>query len=131
MLPLSRPSRLDGAEGKTTEWKSQAPRAYQRRTLAADALKRKRLSSGANARRVRNWDPWDACSPAEGPIVPHILDGTAVRVRLDRKPTTISLLVVPEHFQEKACPRLDRGWPPVFRRKYDQISNLVPGIKVE
>ena len=31
-------ARLDTAEGKTTEWKSRALRAYQRRTLAADAL---------------------------------------------------------------------------------------------
>jgi hypothetical protein len=31
-------ARLKTAEGKTTEWKSQALRAYQRRTLAADAL---------------------------------------------------------------------------------------------
>ena len=31
-------ARLNTSEGKTTEWKSQALRAYQRRTLAADAL---------------------------------------------------------------------------------------------
>jgi putative transposase len=31
-------ARLTTAEGGTTEWKSQALRAYQRRTLAADAL---------------------------------------------------------------------------------------------
>ena len=31
-------ARLNNAEGKTTEWKSQSLRAYQRRTLAADAL---------------------------------------------------------------------------------------------
>jgi hypothetical protein len=31
-------ARLNTTEGKTTEWKSQALRAYQRRTLAADAL---------------------------------------------------------------------------------------------
>ena len=31
-------ARLDTADGKTTEWKSQSLRAYQRRTLAADAL---------------------------------------------------------------------------------------------
>src|SRR5271163_4879448 len=31
-------ARLNTADGKTTEWKSQALRAYQRRTLAADAL---------------------------------------------------------------------------------------------
>ena len=30
-------ARLNTADGKTTEWKSQALRAYQRRTLAADA----------------------------------------------------------------------------------------------
>ena len=31
-------ARLDGVDGKTTEWKSKTLRAYQRRTLAADAL---------------------------------------------------------------------------------------------
>src|ERR1700720_113007 len=31
-------ARLTTADGKTTEWKSQTLRAYQRRTLAADAL---------------------------------------------------------------------------------------------
>jgi transposase-like protein len=31
-------ARLNTPEGKTSEWKSQALRAYQRRTLAADAL---------------------------------------------------------------------------------------------
>ncbi len=31
-------ARLNTPDGKTTEWKSQALRAYQRRTLAADAL---------------------------------------------------------------------------------------------
>ena len=31
-------ARLDTPDGKTTEWKSQALRAYQRRTVAADAL---------------------------------------------------------------------------------------------
>jgi putative transposase len=31
-------ARLNTCDGKTTEWKSQALRSYQRRTLAADAL---------------------------------------------------------------------------------------------
>jgi hypothetical protein len=31
-------ARLNGPGGKTTEWNSQVLRAYQRRTLAADAL---------------------------------------------------------------------------------------------
>jgi Transposase, Mutator family len=37
---------------------------------------------------------WNACPLAEEPIVRLILDGTVVRVRLDRKATSISLLVV-------------------------------------
>ena len=41
------------AEGKTTEWKSQVLRAYQRRTLAADALIAGCFLSGTNTRRVR------------------------------------------------------------------------------
>ncbi len=38
---------------------------------------------------------WNVRSLAEEPIVRLILDGTVVRVRLDRKATSISLLVVP------------------------------------
>ena len=46
-------------------------------------------------RNVRtDWDAWNARSLAEEPIVRLILDGTVVRVRLDRKATSISLLVV-------------------------------------
>jgi putative transposase len=111
-------ARLNTAEGKT-EWKSQALRAYQRRTLAADALIAGCYLAGTNTRRVRralgalfegavgkdtvsrvwrkvksDWDAWNARSLAEEPIVRLILDGTVVRVRLDRKATAISLLVV-------------------------------------
>jgi hypothetical protein len=39
--------------GKTIEWKSQVLRAYQRRTLAADALIAGCYLSGTNTRRVR------------------------------------------------------------------------------
>jgi transposase-like protein len=112
-------ARLDGPDGKTTEWKSQALRAYQRRTLAADALIASTYLAGTNTRRVRralavlfggavgkdtvsrtwrkvkgNWDAWSTRALAEEPIVRLILDGTVVRVRLDRKATSISLLVV-------------------------------------
>jgi transposase-like protein len=112
-------ARLNSPEGKTTEWKSQALRAYQRRTLAADALIASSYLAGTNTRRVRralaalfggavgkdtvsrtwrkvksDWDAWNARSLAEEPIVRLILDGTVVRVRLDRKATSISLLVV-------------------------------------
>ena len=40
-----------------------------------------------------DWDAWNARSLTEEPIIRLILDGTVVRVRLDRKATSISLLV--------------------------------------
>ena len=46
-------ARLNTPEGGTTEWKSQALRAYQRRTLAADALIASTYLAGTNTRRVR------------------------------------------------------------------------------
>jgi putative transposase len=46
-------------------------------------------------RKVKSdWDAWNARSLAQEPIVRLILDGTVVRVRLDRQATSISLLVV-------------------------------------
>jgi putative transposase len=112
-------ARLATAEGKTTEWKSTALRAYQRRTKQADSLIAGAYLAGTNTRRVRralsavfggavskdtvsrvwrkvkgDWDAWNARSLAEEPIVRLILDGTVVRVRLDRKATAIVLLVV-------------------------------------
>jgi transposase-like protein len=112
-------ARLNTPDGKTTEWKSKALRAYQRRTLVADALIASTYLAGTNTRRVRralgalfggavgkdtvsrvwrkvkgDWDAWNARSLADEPIVRLILDGTVVRVRLDRKATAISLLVV-------------------------------------
>ena len=112
-------ARLNTPDGKTTEWKSTALRAYQRRTLVADALIASSYLAGTNTRRVRralaalfggavgkdtvsrvwrkvksDWDAWNARSLATEPIVRLILDGTVVRVRLDRKATSISLLVV-------------------------------------
>jgi transposase-like protein len=112
-------ARLRGADGATTEWKSKALRAYQRRTKAADALIASAYLSGTNTRRVRralaalfsgavgkdtvsrvwrkvqtDWDAWNARPLKDEPIVRLILDGTVVRVRLDKKATAISLLVV-------------------------------------
>jgi hypothetical protein len=46
-------ARLTTSEGGTTEWKSQALRAYQRRALAADALIASTYLAGTNTRRVR------------------------------------------------------------------------------
>ena len=46
-------ARLDTAEGKTSEWKSAALRAYQRRTKQADSLIAGAYLAGTNTRRVR------------------------------------------------------------------------------
>jgi putative transposase len=46
-------ARLDTAEGKTSEWKSTALRAYQRRTKQADSLIAGAYLAGTNTRRVR------------------------------------------------------------------------------
>src|SRR6516225_9585911 len=46
-------ARLHGQDGKTTEWNSKVLRAYQRRTLAADALIASTYLAGTNTRRVR------------------------------------------------------------------------------
>src|SRR3989442_4175895 len=87
-------ARLNTADGKTTEWKSQALRAYQRRTRAADALIAGTYLAGTNTRRVRRalaalfggtvgkdtvsrtwrqvgreWDAWNARPLAVGPFL--------------------------------------------------------------
>jgi transposase-like protein len=112
-------ARLAGSDGKTTEWNSKVLRTYQRRTLAADALIASAYLAGTNTRRVRralkalfaegvgkdvvsrvwrkvksDWEAWNARSLTAEPVVRLILDGTVVRVRLDRKATSISLLVI-------------------------------------
>jgi putative transposase len=112
-------ARLVASDGGTTEWKSQALRAYQRRTVSADALIASSYLAGTNTRRVRralaalfggavgkdtvsrvwrklqgDWEVWNRRPLSDEPIVRLILDGTVVRVRLDRKATSISLLVV-------------------------------------
>ena len=92
---------------------------FQRRTKAADALIASAYLSGTNTRRVRralaamfggavskdtvsrvwrkvqtDWDARNTRSLKDEPVVRLILDGTVVRVRLDKKATAISLLVV-------------------------------------
>lgn len=45
-------------------------------------------------RKVKgDWDAWSAFLLADEPIIRLILDGTVARVRVDRKATSISLLV--------------------------------------
>ena len=46
-------ARIVGQDGRTSEWRSAGLRAYQRRTLAADALIASAYLAGANTRRVR------------------------------------------------------------------------------
>jgi transposase-like protein len=101
------------------EWKSRVIPAYQRRTRQAEALIAGAYLSGTNTRRVRralaalfggtigkdivsrawrkvatDWQAWNRRDLSAEPVVRLILDGTVVKVRLDRKATAISLLVV-------------------------------------
>src|SRR6202022_3851880 len=56
---------------------------------------RHKYPAGRSWRKVkRGWGAWNTRSVAAEAIVRLILDGTVVRVRLDRKATSISLLVV-------------------------------------
>jgi transposase-like protein len=111
-------ARLITPEGKTAEWKNATIPAYQRRTKKADALIASAYLAGTNTRRVCralaalfngavgkdtvsrvwrtvkcNWEAWNTRSLQDEPIIRLILDGTVVRVRLDKKATSISLLV--------------------------------------
>jgi putative transposase len=111
-------ARLATAEGGTTEWRNGTIPAYRRRTRRADALIAGAYLAGTNTRRVRralaalfggavgkdtvsrvwrrlktDWDAWNARPLGAEPVVRLILDGTVVRVRLDKRATSISLLV--------------------------------------
>ena len=111
-------ARLDDGDGRAKEWRSQSLRAYQRRTQAADALIASTYLAGTNSRRVRralaavfdgtvgkdvvsrvwrkvktDWEAWNARGLADEDIVRLILDGTVVRVKIDKKATAISILV--------------------------------------
>ncbi len=110
-------ARIEGDDGKTTEWRSQALARYQRLTKRAEALIASVYLAGTNTRRVKralfglfqgavgkdvvsrawrkvkvDWDAWCARSLADEDIVRLILDGTVIRTRLDKKATNISVL---------------------------------------
>src|SRR3984893_16294474 len=112
-------ARIIGEDGKTAEWKCKSLRAYQRRTRQADALIAGAYLAGTNTRRVRralaalfagavgkdvvsrvwrkvrtDWEAWNKRDLSNEPVVRLILDGTVGQVRLDKKATTLSLLVV-------------------------------------
>ncbi len=112
-------ARLRGEDGAEREWRSAVLPHYARRTRQVEALIAGAYLSGTNTRRVQralsalfrgavgkdvvsrawrkvkaDWENWGKRSLAEEDIVRLVLDGTVVRVRLDRKATSISLLVV-------------------------------------
>jgi len=112
-------ARLESMEGGTTEWKSKSLSAYCRRTKEVDALIAGSYLSGTNTRRVGralaalfggaiskdtvsrvwrkikgDWEAWNKRDLHAEDMVRLILDGTVVRARVDRKSTSISLLIV-------------------------------------
>jgi putative transposase len=112
-------ARLSKVDGTSSEWHSEALPRYARMTKQVEGLIAGAYLSGTNTRRVRralgalfrgavgkdvvsrtwrkvqtDWQTWCHRSLAEEDVVRLILDGTVVRVRLDRKVTSISLLVV-------------------------------------
>jgi putative transposase len=111
-------ARVETADGGTTEWTSKTLSAYRRRTKEVDALIAGSYLAGTNTRRVgralaslfravskdtvsrvwrkikSDWDGWNKRDLSTEDVIRLILDGTTVRVRIDRKATTISLLIV-------------------------------------
>jgi putative transposase len=112
-------ARLLAADGTSREWRSAVLPRYARMTRQVEALIASAYLAGANTRRVRralaalfkgavskdvvsrvwrkvktDWEAWTRRDLAQEDIVRLILDGSVVRVRLDRKATNISLLVV-------------------------------------
>ena len=113
-------ARLDNGDGTTSEWNNKTLPAYRRRTKEVEAIIAGSYLSGTNTRRVgralasvfrrggvskdtvsrawrkikTDWEAWNKRDLSSADIVRLILDGTVVRVRLDRQATAISLLVV-------------------------------------
>src|SRR5215212_4068876 len=112
-------ARLRGEDGSSRGWRSAVLPRYARRTRQLEALIAGAYLAGTNTRRVQralaalfrggvgkdvvsrtwrkvkvDWEAWCRRDLAGEDIVRLVLDGTVVRVRLDRKATAISLLVV-------------------------------------
>src|SRR3712207_387837 len=112
-------TRLWAEDGSSREWRSAVLPHYARRTRQLEALIASAYLSGTNTRRVQralaalfrgaigkdvvsrawrkvkvDWEAWCRRDLAGEDVVRLILDGTVVRVRLDRKATSVSLLVV-------------------------------------
>jgi transposase-like protein len=117
-ISVPRARLADADSGGTREWRSAALPRYARMTRQVEALIAGAYLAGTNTRRVKralvalfrgavgkdvvsrtwrkvktDWDAWVRRDLAGEDVVRLILDGTVVRVRLDRKATSISLLV--------------------------------------
>ena len=117
-LSLSVPRARLADEAGEQEWKSAVLPAYKRLSRRAEALIAETYLAGVNTRRVRRalktlfaghigkdivsrawqrtrsaWEAWQKRDLVGDDIVRLILDGTVVRVRLDRRATAISLLI--------------------------------------
>ncbi len=112
-------ARLRAGNGTTREWRSAVLPRYARMTRQVEALIAGAYLAGTNTRRVgralgalfrgaagkdvvsrtwrkvkTDWEAWCRRGLGAEDIVRLILDGTVVRVRVDRKATSVSLLVV-------------------------------------
>jgi putative transposase len=112
-------ARLRAEDGTTREWRSAVLPRYARMTRQVEALIASAYLAGTNTRRVKralaalfrgavgkdvvsrtwrkvkaDWEAWCRRDLGAEDVVRLVLDGTVVRVRLDRKATSISLLVV-------------------------------------
>jgi len=111
-------ARLADHDTGEREWRSELLPAYRRLSRRAELLIAEVYLAGVNTRRVRRalqalfagrigkdavsrawrrtraaWEAWQQRDLADDDIVRLILDGTVVKVRLDRKATAISLLI--------------------------------------
>jgi putative transposase len=118
-LSLSVPRARVRDEAGEQEWKSALLPAYKRLSRRAEALIAEAYLAGMNTRRVHRalaslfaghvgkdvvsrawqrtrsaWEAWQKRDLSDEDIVRLILDGTVVKVRLDRKAAAISLLIV-------------------------------------
>ena len=118
-ISVPRARMVNAENGSTREWRTAALPRYARMTRQVEALIAGAYLAGTNTRRVKralaalfggavgkdvvsrtwrkvrtDWDAWTERDLADEDIVRLILDGTVVRVRLDRRATNISLLVV-------------------------------------
>ncbi len=117
LLPRAR--LIDEESGREPEWRSRTIRAHKRLTKRAEAVIVGACLAGTNTRRVRralmslfggavskdtvsrawrkvqsDWQAWQGRDLSQEHILRLILDGTVVKVRLGKRVSALSLLVV-------------------------------------